>query len=426
MITIKSTKALFASGQTETALQQLMELTSNAPKETYQSAILLRSAWEFQEREAINGTLSFEDANAQRNRITKGALDLMDDFESDGAIANSTQSGIQQDLWNSQTAALMQVYDNDQTSIQSSTIHADSDANVIIGAGNTINKTKVSGFGMRQFATILIVLGVVLGGGYWAYKTLFKGQDKAYASLSDIQKELGTLADLNGSLRSTLEKDRKDIDAQLAKGMKAMQDKDYKTALQYLETVAEKTPASTVYQNIAFAYEQIGKQDKASAAMVKAKEINPNMDAGKSMSQLKGKTVNVLAPENGGKILVTTQPENSKWTDNDEKSYTHHSYDSNWSVFGFKDGAKIKVNEFRILIPRTDNSNPKSIVISYNNDSPTGNFTLIDTIKPLNAFLPESPFQKFSVSPVKAKFIKIEVLGRWTAIYEIQLMGTIE
>jgi tetratricopeptide (TPR) repeat protein len=426
MITIKSTKALFASGQTETALQQLMELTSNAPKETHQSAILLRSAWEFQERETINGTLSFEEANTQRNRITQGALDLIDDYESEGAITNSTQSGIQQDLWNSQTAALMQVYDNDQTSIQRSTIHANSDANVIIGAGNTINKTKISGFGMRQFATILIVLGVVLGGGYWAYETLFKGQDKAYASLSDIQKELGTLADLNGSLRSILEKDRKEIDTQLAKGMKAMQDKDYKTALQYLETVAEKTPASTVYQNIAFAYEQIGKQDKASAAMVKAKEINPNLEAGKSMAQLKGKTINVLSPENGGKILVTTQPENSKWVDNDEQSYIHQSYDSNWAVFEFKDGAKVKINEFRVLIPRTENSNPKSIVISYNNDSPTGNFVLIDTIKPLNAFLPESPFQKFSISPIKAKFIKIEVVGRWTNIYELQLMGTIE
>jgi tetratricopeptide (TPR) repeat protein len=422
MITIKSTKALFASGQTETALQQLMELTSNAPKETYQSAILLRSAWEYQEQEAINGTLSFEDANSQRNRITKGALDLIDDFESDGKIGNSTQSGIQQDLWNSQTAVLMQNYDNDQTSIQGSTIHANSDANVIIGAGNTINKTKVSGFGMRQFVTILLALGLVLGGGYWAYNKLFKSQDKAYSSLADIQKELGTLADLNSSLRENLENNRKEIDAQLTKGMKAMQDKDYKTALQYLETVAEKTPASTVYQNIAFAYEQIGKQDKASAAMVKAKEINPNLDAGKSMAQLKGKTINVVSSENGMKIVATTDADKSRWVDGDEQSNSW----GGWAVFGFKNESKVKVSECRILIPETSHVHPAAIRLSYSNDSPTSNFILIDTIRPFNALLPESPYQKFSFSPVKAKYIKVECLYHNYRINEIQLMGTIE
>ncbi len=421
MSTFKSTKALFASGQTETALQQLMTLTANAPKETAQSAILLRSSWEYQEREAINGTLSFEEANTQRNRIIKGALDLINDFENDGAIAQSTQSGIQNDLWNSQTAALMQVYDNDQTSLQDATIQAHNEANVIIGAGNTINRTKVSGFGMRQFVSILVVLGVILGGGYWAYSSLFKKQDTAYASLSDIQKELGTLADLNGTLRATLNKDRAEIDAQLTKGMKAMNDKDYKTALQYLENVAEKTPASSVYQNIAYAYEQIGKQDKAAVALSKAKAINPNMETTKSVAQLKSKYVNLLAAENGGKIVATSVPNTTKWVDGDESTY-----ERGWAVFGFNGGAKVKVDGFSVLIIKTESDHPEEIAISYSNESPTGNFTLVTTIKPFNGLITDSPFQKFNFPPISAKYIKIELTKSYYNVREMQLWGTIE
>jgi tetratricopeptide (TPR) repeat protein len=421
-ITIHSTKALFAAGQTETALEQLMGLTANASQETQQSALLLRSAWEYQQRESINGTLAYEEANAQRNRITKGALDLIDDFENEGVIARSTESGIKNDLLTPQTAALMQVYDNDQTSVQGTTIHAHSDADVIIGAGNTIHKTKVSGFGMRQFVSILLVLGILGGGGYWAYSKLFKKQDSAYASLADIQKELGTLADLNSSLRDKLTEDRAEINAQLTKGMKAMNDKDYKTAIQYLETVAQKTPASTVYQNIAFAYEQIGKTDKAAAALLQAKEINPNFEVTKSVAQLKGKTVNVLSPDNGGKILVTSDADKTRWVDGDEKSNSW----GGWAVFGFNKDSKVKINECRILIPETSNVHPAEIVLSYSNDSPMKGFQLIDTIKPYNALIADSPYQKFKLPTVTAKYIKIECLRRDYQIIELQLMGTYE
>lgn len=75
-MTIQSTKALIASGQTESALKQLMELTGKANTETQQTAILLSASWEYQQREAIKGTLSYEEANLHRNRMAKGALEL--------------------------------------------------------------------------------------------------------------------------------------------------------------------------------------------------------------------------------------------------------------------------------------------------------------------------------------------------------------
>ena len=422
-MTFNATKALFAAGQTETALQQLMELTANADKETYHSVILLRAAWEYQEREAINGTLTFEEANLQRNRITKGALDLITDFESNGVITNMTQSGIQKDLWNTQTAALMQVIDNDQTSIQGSTIRAEGEANVIIGEGNTVNKKIVSGFGMRQYITILISLIVVIGGGYFAYKTLFKEQNKAYVSLSEIQKELAKLSDSNGKLQGTSDKDRIDIETELTKGMKAMKEKDYATAIKYLENVAQKVPASTVYQNISYAYGQIGKPDQANAALAKAKEVHLNVATANSSTQL-NKRINLIDPENGGRMVAATSPANKGWTDGKEYSV----FSGAWTIYGFKDGAKAKVNELKVLIPKSDSFNPNEIKISYNNDSPTGNFTLIDTFKPFNALMGESPFQSFTFPPISAKYIKIECYSSDSGLYmhEVQLWGTIE
>ena len=279
---------------------------------------------------------------------------------------------------------------------------------------------------MRQFAALFLALVVLGGGGYWAYKTLFKGQDKTYASLSDIQKELATLADLNGGLRATLEENRKDIENQLTKGMKALNDKDYKTAIQYLENVAKTTPASTVYQNIAYAYEQIGKQDKAQEALTKAKAINPNLEVVKTAKELKGKTINLLAAENGGKIIVASSSDNKYWIDGSEEIGT---YQESWTIFGFKEGAKATISQFRIFIPKSEYSNPTGAKILYNNESPTGDFTLIEEVKIFDGFMSESPFQTFSLPPTKIKYVKVQFSNTRhpdIAIKEIQLLGTLE
>ena len=110
-----------------------------------------------------------------------------------------------------------------------------------------------------------------------------------------------------------------------------------------------------------------------------------------------------------------------KWTDGDEKNSADHYGDDNWTIYGFN--PNVIVNEFRILIPYSG-YNPKEIRLSYSNDSPTGNFTLIDTFKPFNGLLTESPFQKFSFPPISAKYIKVEMPS--AIIFELQLWGTKE
>lgn len=414
-MTIQSTKALIASGQTESALKQLLELTAKVNSETQQSAILLSASWEYQQREAIRGTLSYEEANIQRNRIARGALDLIADLENVGGITQGTQSGLQQDLWNNQTAALMQNYANNHTSVNSR-----GDANIIVGQGNTIHQKKITGFGIRQFATILLTLTALSGGGYWAYENLFAGQNKTYASISDIQSELTAMANLNGDLKATLDKNRLLIESQLTKGVDALDAKDYPRAIQYLEKVAAQTQANSVYQNLVYAYEQTGNQAKANEARAKIRGVASVPTA--KLAIPKGQYVNLLVAENGGKIIATSDPEHKNWTDGIENN---NSIGGGWTIYGFD--TNVKVNEFRILISSTSFYNPKEVKLSYSNDSPTGNFTVIDTFKPFDGLLTGSPFQKFSFPQISAKYIKVESSRfYYDKIDEIQLWGTKE
>lgn len=424
-LTTNSIKKVLASGQTEMALQQLVAFTEKASQETQQSAILLRAAWEHQEQQAINGTISFEEANLQRNRINHGALSLLDDMESDGQVSNQVKTGLHNELYNNETAALMQIIDNDRNNLQGAKIHADDGASVIIGEGNTVNKKTYNALGFRQFGTLLILLTVLGGGGYFGYKQLFQGQDKSYASLSDIQKELSVLADLNKNLSEKLQTDQPEIEALLEKGLKAMQDKDYTTSIQYLEKVAETVPASTIYQNIAYAYEQLGKPDKAQENLSKAKKINPNIDLQKSTEQLKGKRINLLAPENGGKPLAYSNPKAIQLTD----ANIDASFRVEMVVYAFKNEQKATFDQFATYVPGTSPLSTYQVEIFYGNDSPSGQFTSIGIFKPFDGFLVEQPFQVYNFPKVTAKYLKLQFKQRPDGsmrMYEIQLWGVLE
>jgi len=421
-ITIKSIKQILASGQTEMALQQLITLTEKANQETQHSAILLRAAWEYQEQQAISGALSFEEANLQRNRINQGALSLLADIESDGQVSNYVKTGLHSALYNNETAALMQTFDNDQVNLQGAKIHAADGASVIIGEGNTVQRKIYNALGIRQFGILLVALFVVIGGGYFVYKQLNKGQDQSIASLSDIQKELGVLADLNRNLSATLEKDRPEIEALLEKGLKAMKEKDYATSIQYLEKVAESTPASTIYQNIAYAYEQLGQTEKAQENISKAKGINPNIDLQKSYKELKGKRINLLLPDNGGKMVAATSNEVFKLTDGSlDFAYGHGQF----GVYSFKDGKMAKFDQFETYVHGSNGYGDHQIELFYGNESPTGTFISIGIFKPYNGLLADHPFQVYTFPAVTAKYFKFENHGM-RSMHEIRLMGTLE
>ena len=416
---IKSIRQTLAAGQTESALQKLMEFAEACNTETHQSAILLRAAWEHQEQAAINGTLSFEEANQQRNRIIDGALSLLTDLESDGQISNPVQNGLRNELYNSETAALMQIFDNDQTNLSGAKIHAEDGASVIIGEGNTVHKKTYNALGIRQFLIIFIGLIVLGVGGYIVYNKLVKGQTESYTSLSEIQKEMGVLADLNKDLAQKIEKDRAEIDDCLSKGLKAMQEKDYATAVAYLEKVSETVPASGIYQNLAYAYEQLGQIDKAADNRNKANVSNPT--AIQSNTNVISNPINLLASENGGRVLASTNEETHRLTDGKLDWLTD---DGGFGIYGFKDGKSATFNQFQTYVPGSSCCGRHEIELFFGNESPTGKFTSIGKFKPFNGRVSDQLFQSYDFPSITAKYFKFESKNR-TSSCEYRLMGTL-
>jgi len=119
------------------------------------------------------------------------------------------------------------------------------------------------------------------------FDLLSGNQAAAYISLQEIQKELKLRGDLDARVAERLEKNKVEIEKWLAEGMAAMKDKDYASAVQYLEKVAEQAPLATVRQNLAFAYEQLGNTAKAQENLGEAKKIDPTIQTGKSYAQMK-------------------------------------------------------------------------------------------------------------------------------------------
>lgn len=416
---IKSIRQTLASGQTEAALQKLMEFAEECNTETHQSAILLRAAWEHQEQAAINGAFSFEEANQQRNRIIEGALSLLTDLESDGQVSNQVQNGLKNELYNSETAALMQVFDNDKTNLSGAKIHADDGASVIIGEGNTVHKKTYNALGIRQFFIIFISIIVLGAGGYFVYNKLVKGQSESYTSLSEIQKEMAVLADLNKDLAQKLQKDRVEIDNLLSKGLKAMQEKDYATAVIYLEKVAETVPASGIYQNLAYAYEQLGQISKATDNRNKANVSNPATI--QTNTNVIDNPINLLASENGGRIVASTNEETHRLTD----GFLDYINDNGgFGIYGFKDGKSATFNQFQTYVPSSSCCGRHEIELFFGNESPTGNFTSIGVFKPFNGRLSEQLFQSYDFPPVTAKYFKF-VSKSSTSSYEYRLIGVL-
>jgi tetratricopeptide (TPR) repeat protein len=414
-MTIPTIKGLLISGQTEEALNQLLHFSKSAPSDTQNSVILLKSAWEYQEKEAINGTLSFSDAELQRSKIVKGVLSLLADMEEDGIVSANVSQQLNANFLNENTSGMMPSIRNEYN-LHQTNVQANDQANVVIG-----DNTRVyNAFGIRQFLMISALLLLLGGGGFYAYRLLKKHNDKEYSSLSDIQKELRALANINVGMKSKLEKDGNSIDLLLMKAMTAMQNEDYSKAITYFEQAAEKTPASSIYKNIAFANEQLGNAEEAKANLDKAENIAPTKaESGKVTSTLKGKTVNLLLIENGGKLVAGSGEYAKNFADGNKESYTSDKM----ATFSFKDGKKASFNKFTVFVRETSSSNTTEIELFYGNDSATGEFTSFAKVKPQNLFLAEEPFQVFNFPSVKAKYIKIVTNGYTN---EVELWGQVE
>ena len=418
-------RQLLSSARTAEALAQLAAWSQTQNPIWRQAALLLQASWANNEQQAQRGLLAYDEAERVRNRITAGALGLIDEIESGATAPKAVLEGLQREFLSEPVAAVLQ--GGHTTQLSGSQVHVQGSREVVIGSGNTITKKTIAGLGRAQFAGIVVGLLVLFGGGYWAFGLLTNSQAAAYVSLREIQKELTLRGNLDKDVRQRVEKNRTEIDAWLAEGMSALKRKDYAEAVPYLEKVAAEAPLATVRQNLAFAYEQLGNAEKARENLEQAKKINPFLVTQKTAAALKGKRINLLAPENGRTLKTADEASIDQLVDGSDRGF--HQKGGVWAVWGFKDGRKARFDEVGYFVPSSSHWHIDKFVLSYGN-APQGPFTLIDTFNLFKGLITDQPYQSFKFPRVSAPFVRFEVPDGCGAagcnLYELQLMGTLE
>ncbi|HMN91399.1 MAG TPA: tetratricopeptide repeat protein [Saprospiraceae bacterium] len=414
-------RQLLASARTADALEQLSIWAQTQLPAYRQAALLLQASWASNEQQANQGLIASEEAERVRNRITAGALSLIDEIESGNSAPKGVLERLQKQFLNGQVQEVLQ--SGNFSDVSGSSIQVQGSQDVVIGSGNVITKKKIAGLARGQFLALVLGVLVLIIGGYYGLGALQSGQESAYISLQEIQKELKLRGNLDAGVAERPESNKVEIEKWLAEGMAALKNGDYATAVPYLEKVAEQAPLATVRQNLAYAYEQLGNANKARENMEAAKKINPNLDVSKSFAQLKGKRINLLASENGGGILASSGSHMERLVDGKEGTEIYSNGD--FAVWGFKDKRTATFNQFSFLVPGSSRYQFVVVELSYGNDSPTGQFTPIGRFELENALLTETPFQEINFPAVTAKYFKLQLRERSPNGYaqEVRLMG---
>jgi len=141
-------------------------------------------------------------------------------------------------------------------------------------------------------------------------------------------------------------------------------------------------------------------------------------------SQSKG--INLLAPENGGQLLLVPSDHWLETIDGKENGF----WIGGEAVYAFKDERQASFDTFTVLIPETQNYNVKEFELLAGNDSPTGRFESIGKFQTQNIKFVKRPYQEFKFPPVQARYLKVRILSshggsREALAYEVQLLGTL-
>ena len=143
------------------------------------------------------------------------------------------------------------------------------------------------------------------------------------------------------------------------------------------------------------------------------------------------KRINLLAPENGVQLLVASNDYWAATIDGKEDQGQIYYGLGKEAVYGFKDDRAATFDLFTMLIGETSDYNVKEFELLAGNDSPTGTFVSIGKFSPQNVKLFKTPYQPFSFSPVKAKFLKVRILSTHSGVahpmvWEYQLFGSLQ
>ena len=148
-------------------------------------------------------------------------------------------------------------------------------------------------------------------------------------------------------------------------------------------------------------------------------------------AQPASKSINLLAPENGGQVIVASSDAWAGTIDGkEETNYINGAANQVEAVFAFKDEKPATLDMFTMLIRGTSEFNVKQFELFIGSNSPTGSFESIGKFQTQNVKLFKTPYQEFKFPPVKAKYLKIKLLSTYGTssanVAEVQLFGRME
>ncbi len=150
---------------------------------------------------------------------------------------------------------------------------------------------------------------------------------------------------------------------------------------------------------------------------------------GASASKPAVSEVNLLAPEQGGKLMVAKEPNWANMVGGNHQSVVVRPGDE--VVFQFKAGQPAIFSKFEVKIPEKAPWNLGEFELLAGDDSPAGKFKSLGTFKTYNGLALASPYQKFTFSETTARYFKVrfltysEGLASTITIHEIRLLGRI-
>lgn len=140
--------------------------------------------------------------------------------------------------------------------------------------------------------------------------------------------------------------------------------------------------------------------------------------------------INLLAPENGGHIVLASSDDWQGTIDGKENQFQISYGIGKDAVYGFKDDRLAAFDTFAMLINGTEDWNIKEFELLISRDSPSGPFDSIGKFKTQNLKIFATPYQVFRFQPVKAKFLKFRLISTYgwphPNAFEFQLLGSLE
>lgn len=415
-------KQLIAKGETETALNLLMEQRDQHSANTSKAIVVLKAAWTNLKKQQMLGTIAPEEAERVSNRINIGILNVVQDMDIQGEGHTINLYGINTDLLNEQTSAIVQQIENAHFhTVRDNKIQVGQAENVVVGSGNTITTKVRKGWGIFQYSFLVLILVILGYGGWFAFSNLAATNENVLFSLSEVRANIELLAKKDNAVRIAFDPS---VRKQLEAGWEDLTNGNFEAAIDKLEAVVKVAPAPKLLLQLGLAYRKNEDEGYAQKYILEAFEKSPSLKR-EYIETLRGKKIDLLDITAGTTLVKATEKD---W----ENALYHKNYYQgvvpSEAVFSFGNGLSATVDQFEVRIDEVHAYNPKNMEL-YAADSPNGTFKKIATIQVENLYV-EGNFQKFPFPPTTNKYFKIKVFdvygGIFASIPDIKLMGTLQ